>query len=122
VLRIFGHYYSTAALGLFVCENIVAMLVIYAAFGLAASEATLTSFPGVVLSVAIPGVLNAIMMYSLGLYDRSLMANLWRAAPRLLASFVVCIPVIVACLTFDISILWDGSAALFFFVCLSISI
>ena len=111
MLRIFGHYYSAATLGLFLCESCVATMIIYALLSLVAagSAPTPTDLPNFALSVAIPGIFNAVMMYSLGLYDRSLMADIWRAAPRLLASFAICTPVIVGCLTFETPGAWDSA-------------
>jgi sugar transferase (PEP-CTERM system associated) len=100
VLRIFGHYYSLATLGLFVCENSVAMLVIYVTVSLiATSSIELAGSPSVGLAAIIPGVINAILMYSFGLYDRSLMTDVRRAAPRVLACVILCSPLVFLCLT-----------------------
>lgn len=90
MLRIFRHYLSISALCLFLCESAVMVSVLVAASNTFAPEtssmAALTYSP----AALIPVVFNSVVMYSIGLYDRSTMEDLGRTLPRLAALFVVC--------------------------------
>lgn len=99
MLRIFRHYLSVDAICLLACESTVMVLVLFAATSVALSTpASGTSVSSVFGLVLAPVALYAVLMYSLGLYDRSVMEDWRRALPRLLVLFGVCTPLAVAAL------------------------
>ncbi|HYM02646.1 MAG TPA: TIGR03013 family XrtA/PEP-CTERM system glycosyltransferase [Stellaceae bacterium] len=101
MLRIFRHYLSASALCLFLCESSVVVVVLYAAVNLFAPVGSTSSLAiqRHIAAVLVPGIVNSVFMYSLGLYDRWLMEDLRRALPRLIACFALCTPVIIASMT-----------------------
>ena len=97
MLRIFRHYFSTAALCLFVCEAAMVGFVLYAA-----SVSLQMPGPGVVESapsaletVIIPALIVSIGMYALGLYKPQQLENLRRTLPRLVAVLCIFAPILV---------------------------
>ena len=91
MLRVFRHYLSGAAVCLFACEAIAICMALFAAAtllkvtDLTPREAT----GGAVALILVPSVLNAFVMYSVGLYNHRLMENFQQAIPRLIAVFAV---------------------------------
>ncbi len=105
MLRIFRHYMSAATLCLFLCESSIVVFVLSAAINL--FEAPSTPAPQVIQlylsATLLPGVFNAVLMYSMGLYDRWLIEDLRRALPRLLACFAICAIIVMLAMTVTVS-------------------
>jgi sugar transferase (PEP-CTERM system associated) len=87
VLRVFRHYLSGSALCLFACEATAIFLTLVAAVTLfQVTDLTDGRATGRMLAaILILSVLNAIAMYSIGLYDRALINHFNQALPRLIA-------------------------------------
>ena len=102
MLRVFRHYLSGSALCLFACEVAAIVLALFFAAtlfrvtDLGVGRAT----SGALMVIIVPGVLNAIVMYSIGLYDRGLMENFQRSLPRLIAVFTVFTSVVILTMAF----------------------
>jgi sugar transferase (PEP-CTERM system associated) len=91
VLRIFRHYYSATALFLCACETMVVALALYVAATVLVPEA---ASPRYLAAALVPALVNAVLMYSLGLYDPSHVANFRRALPRLAACILIGAPLL----------------------------
>ena len=106
MLRIFRHYLSTAALGLFLFEGGVIVSALYAAARLfARMDATAgASAKPYFIKILIAAIVSSLLMYSMGLYDRWLMGDFRRALPRLVVWFAVCAPVIVVSLMLNVPV------------------
>jgi len=87
VLRIFRHYCSAPALFLCVCETVAVALALYAA---AAMLLPADAANGRLIAASLgTALVNAVLMFGMGLYDPPHVANFRRALPRLVA--VLCI-------------------------------
>lgn len=121
MLRIFRHYLSASALCLFLCESSVVFVVFYAAANLLAPPSTASSLAiqRHLVAVLLPGIVNPVLMYSLGLYDRWLMEDLRRALPRIAACFALSAPVVVTSLAVNLGTSPNGAweLLLFFLSC-----
>jgi sugar transferase (PEP-CTERM system associated) len=92
VLRIFRHYLSVSALCLFACESAVMMFALFTAVSLLTAKPLFGPMGGGSLALLTPVMVTCVLMYSIGLYDRTTMDDLRRALPRLAALCVVCTP------------------------------
>jgi sugar transferase (PEP-CTERM system associated) len=91
VLRIFRHYCSAPALFLCVCETLVVALALFAA----ASVLLPGDAGGRYLAAAlVPALVNAVLMFTMGLYDPPHVANFRRALPRLMACLCIGAPLL----------------------------
>jgi sugar transferase (PEP-CTERM system associated) len=87
VLRIFRHYCSAPALFLCVCETMAVGLALYAA---ASMLLPADAASGRLIAVAIvPALVNAVLMFGMGLYDPPHVANFRRALPRLVGCLCI---------------------------------
>ena len=87
MLRIFRHYCSAPALFLCVCETVAVALALYAA---AAMLLPADAANGRLIAASLgTALVNAVLMFGMGLYDPPHVANFRRALPRLVA--VLCI-------------------------------
>jgi sugar transferase (PEP-CTERM system associated) len=104
LLRIFRHYLSASALGLFLLESSVIVSAFYAAArAFAPLNATTHEMLREYLAVMlVTGIISSLLMYSIGLYDRWLIGNVRRAFPRLVACFAICTPVIILLMMFNL--------------------
>jgi sugar transferase (PEP-CTERM system associated) len=94
---------SAAALCLFLCEGSVVMLVLYAGVNAVAPPSVSSSdaVPRYVGAILLPALLNSMLMYAMGLYDRQQLEDFRRSLPRLIALLCIFVPVVV--------ILWNFS-------------
>jgi len=87
VLRVFRHYLSGSALCLFACEAAAIFLTLFAA-GTLLQVTDLTdgrATGGMLAAILGLSSLNAVVMYSIGLYDQALIEHFNQALPRLIA-------------------------------------
>ena len=87
MLRVFRHYLSGSALCLFACEAAAIFLTLFAAATLLqVTDLSDGRAPGGMLAaILVLSALNAVVMYSIGLYDQVLIEHFNQALPRLLA-------------------------------------
>jgi len=98
VLRIFRHYCSAPALFLCVCETLAVALALYAA----ASMLLPADAAGgrLIAAALVPALVNAVLMFGMGLYDPPHVANFRRALPRLVACLCIGAPILGRSLSF----------------------
>jgi len=84
VLRIFRHYVSASALGLFLCESLTIVIVLSAAVSVVTSSTSGSdgAIFAVVGAVLLPTALISVLTYAFGLYEKSLITNFRRSLPR----------------------------------------
>ena len=91
MLRIFRHYCSAPALFLCACETVVVALALFAA----ATVLMPGNASGRYLAASlVPALVNAVLMYTMGLYDPPHVANFRRALPRLAACLCIGAPLL----------------------------
>ena len=88
MLRIFGHYYSTSAIVLAVCETTVVAFALFAAasYIVPSQDGNMARY---LTAALVPALVNAVLMYSMGLYDPQHVTNFRRALPPLIASLCI---------------------------------
>jgi sugar transferase (PEP-CTERM system associated) len=96
VIRIFRHSYSASSFLLFLCETAVVASALYAAASYFSSPALVTGLAvsraaGLAVGLAL---FNAVLMYSMGLYDPPHVASFRRALPRLIACVAIGAPLL----------------------------
>ncbi|HUK60826.1 MAG TPA: TIGR03013 family XrtA/PEP-CTERM system glycosyltransferase [Stellaceae bacterium] len=98
MLRIFRHYCSAPALFLCVCETLAVALALYAA----ASMLLPADAAGgrLIAAALVPALVNAVLMFGMGLYDPPHVANFRRALPRLVACLCIGAPILGRSLSF----------------------
>ena len=97
MFRFFRHYLSSSAISLFLIETGVVIFVLYYCFSYYLLP-ELTSGPvvsNILLLIALPAGIISVVIYSTGLYDRWHLDDFKRIANRLVACFVICLPIII---------------------------
>jgi len=96
LLRLFRHYLSGPALFLCLCEFTVVALALYVAATVLVPPDAQTGAPVAryLAAALVPAFVNAVLMYSMGLYDVRHVANLRRALPRLAVCLCVGAPLL----------------------------
>ena len=96
MLRLFRHYLSGPALFLCLCETAVVALALYATATVLVPPDAETGAAVVryLAAALVPAVVNAVLMYSMGLYDLRHVANLRRAWPRLAVCLCIAAPLL----------------------------
>ena len=93
MLRIFRHYLSAGAVGLFLCEAVLVTSILYvAANSVAPLRLQSSDYIGAIL---VPALFTSMLMYALGLYQTRHLADLWRLIPRLVVLLCVSAPVVL---------------------------
>jgi sugar transferase (PEP-CTERM system associated) len=98
VLRIFRHYCSTPALVLCACETMVVALALFVAATVLLPGDASSRY---IAAALIPALVNAVLMFAMGLYDPPHVANFRRALPRLVACLCIGAPLLGRTLSVD---------------------
>ena len=99
MLRIFRHYCSAPALFLCVCETIAVALALYFAASILLPADAASG--RLVVAALVPALVNAVLMFGMGLYDPPHVANFRRALPRLVACLCIGAPLLGRTLSID---------------------
>jgi sugar transferase (PEP-CTERM system associated) len=99
VLRIFRHYCSAPALFLCVCETLAVALALYAAASMLLPADAANG--RLIAAALVPALVNAVLMFGMGLYDPPHVANFRRALPRLIACLCIGAPILGRSLSFE---------------------
>jgi sugar transferase (PEP-CTERM system associated) len=91
LLRILRHYYSAPAVFLCACETVVVALALYVAATMLLPGGDHARYLAAAL---VPALVNAVLMYSMGLYDPAYVANFRRGLPRLCACLCIGAPLL----------------------------
>jgi sugar transferase (PEP-CTERM system associated) len=112
VIRIFRHYISVTAFLLFVFETSVVAIIFYAGATCFAPASDISGgrLPHHLATAVIPALLNAGLMYSVGLYDVEHAANLRRVLPRLIACCCISGTAFIQFATFNLLMNFGGTA------------
>ena len=96
MLRIFRHYHPVPALFLCVCETSVVALALYgaASYLIPAAISVEANLARYLAAALVPALVNAVLMYSMGLYDPPHVTNFRRALPRLAACLCIGAPLL----------------------------
>ncbi len=89
MLRIFRHYLSLSVLCLFGCESAVMVFALLGAIHFASKPIFSGGSGFSPVAVVMPAMVTSVLMYALGLYDRTTMEDVRRVLPRLLAFCVI---------------------------------
>ncbi len=90
MLRIFRHYCSAPALFLCACETMAVALALYAAASVLLPADAANG--RLIVAALVPALVNAVLMFGMGLYDPPHVANFRRALPRLVACLCIGAP------------------------------
>ena len=99
MLRIFRHYCSAPALFLCACETTAVALALYAAASVLLPADVASG--RLIAAAIVPAVVNAVLMFGMGLYDPPHVANFRRALPRLIACLCIGAPFLGRTLSID---------------------